>query len=988
MKLRKHLKSRRLVSVDQLGIDRIVDFQFGSGEAAYHVIVELYDRGNIALTDYEYTILNLLRVRTDADQDVWFAVREKYPREMARQREELMKIERLKEILDGCKEGESVRRSLNPHFVYGPAVIEHCLLEAGFSADVKIGKGFNLSEDVHRVHAALKDADEIMRRCSENICKGYIIQKQQDKVTADKDSDKLLTYEEFHPFLFRQHEGAPKLDFLTFENAVDDFFSKLGSQKLDMKALQQEKMAVRKLENVRKDHEKRLEMLHISQETDQYKAQLIESNVEMVERAILVLCNMIANAFDWTEISQMVKEAQVEGDPVAKAIKALKLESNKFTFFLTDPFEKSLDDGEDEEDGGKPKKSKAKGVLVDIDLGLSAYANARGYYSQKKHAAKKEQRTLEASDKALKAAERKTKQTLKEVAVATSIQKVRKTYWFEKFLWFVSSENFLVVAGRDAQQNEFIVKRHLRSGDVYVHADLHGATSCVVKNPAGGSIPPKTLQEAGCMALCYSSGWDSKIVTSAWWVHHDQVSKTAPTGEYLTTGSFMIRGKKNFLPPSQLVMGYTFVFKVDESCVENHLNERKVRVGEDDMESAWKEHSATDVGSIQEEDEEEDIEIEIDVGDDLSETASNAGVLETQMSSSSQFPDTSIDLQYVKGETFQLQRGISTMSTVSAASSTLVVEQLNAGDDDKEDEAEEREAEGENDFTEDQQTGKQRLTAKQRRDLKKQASKTGEPTGDDSRNQSVPTSKEEPKRQKSTGEAPVPMKRGQKHKLKKMRDKYGDQDEEERQLRMEILGSAGAQKEPKGKKGKKASKQQQQQKAQQEKRQERQQQKENPVILHSTEKESEKETAVVAEQQKKVVIREKKVGGEGVAASGDVHTVEDEDDEELKSKDDVEYLNALTGCPLPDDLLMFAIPMCAPYNAITNYKFKVKLTPGSGRRGKAARTAVHLFITSRDTLQREKDVLKSVKDAELSRNIPGKVKLSAPSLQSRKQRKK
>ena len=54
-----------------------------------------------------------------------------------------------------------------------------------------------------------------------------------------------------------------------------------------------------------------------------------------VERAILVLCNMIANAFDWTEISQMVKEAQVEGDPVAKAIKALKLESNKFTFFLT-----------------------------------------------------------------------------------------------------------------------------------------------------------------------------------------------------------------------------------------------------------------------------------------------------------------------------------------------------------------------------------------------------------------------------------------------------------------------------------------------------------------------------------------------------------------------------------------------------------------------------------------------------------------------------
>lgn len=41
---RKHLKSRRLTQVKQLGVDRIVDIQFGSDEAAYHLIVELYDR--------------------------------------------------------------------------------------------------------------------------------------------------------------------------------------------------------------------------------------------------------------------------------------------------------------------------------------------------------------------------------------------------------------------------------------------------------------------------------------------------------------------------------------------------------------------------------------------------------------------------------------------------------------------------------------------------------------------------------------------------------------------------------------------------------------------------------------------------------------------------------------------------------------------------------------------------------------------------------
>jgi len=36
-------------------------------------------------------------------------------------------------------------------------------------------------------------------------------------------------------------------------------------------------------------------------------------------------------------------------------------------------------------------------------------------------------------------------------------------------------------------------------------------------------VSPKTLNEAGTMALCYSAAWDARVITSAWWVHHDQV---------------------------------------------------------------------------------------------------------------------------------------------------------------------------------------------------------------------------------------------------------------------------------------------------------------------------------------------------------------------------------------------------------------------------------------------------------------------------------
>lgn len=75
-------------------------------------------------------------------------------------------------------------------------------------------------------------------------------------------------------------------------------------------------------------------------------------------------------------------------------------------------------------------------------------------------------------------------------------------------------------------------------------------------------------------------------MTNAYWVTGDQVSKTAPTGEYLTTGSFMIRGKKNFLPPSNLILGLSFLFRLEDSSIERHRGERKVVVGNDDENSS------------------------------------------------------------------------------------------------------------------------------------------------------------------------------------------------------------------------------------------------------------------------------------------------------------------------------------------------------------------------------------------------------------------
>ena len=55
----------------------------------------------------------------------------------------------------------------------------------------------------------------------------------------------------------------------------------------------------------------------------------------------------------------------------------------------------------------------------------------------------------------------------------------------------VLSLTTLQLGGRDAQQNELIVKRYMREGDIYVHADLHGASSVVIKNPTGSNLTLK-----------------------------------------------------------------------------------------------------------------------------------------------------------------------------------------------------------------------------------------------------------------------------------------------------------------------------------------------------------------------------------------------------------------------------------------------------------------------------------------------------------------
>lgn len=159
-----------------------------------------------------------------------------------------------------------------------------------------------------------------------NSFPGFIIQKQEERLTSDLNKEYYYSNQEFHPMLFKQHSTLPNKTFESFNTTVDEFFSTLESQKIDLKAIQQEREALKKLDNVKKDHSQRLEALTKDQEVDKQKAELITRNQTVVDNAILAVQSALASQMSWPDIENFVKAAQVQVDPIASLITKLKLE--------------------------------------------------------------------------------------------------------------------------------------------------------------------------------------------------------------------------------------------------------------------------------------------------------------------------------------------------------------------------------------------------------------------------------------------------------------------------------------------------------------------------------------------------------------------------------------------------------------------------------------------------------------------------------------
>jgi predicted ribosome quality control (RQC) complex YloA/Tae2 family protein len=148
------------------------------------------------------------------------------------------------------------------------------------------------------------------------------------------------------------------------------------------------------------------------------------------------------------------------------------------------------------------------------------------------------------------------------ITLFTSRKKYYPKAWYERYVWSLSRNGHLIVGGRDAKTNEVIVKKYLETDDLLFHADIHGSPFVILKK--GRYADNEDIYDAAVITAAYSKAWKLGIsALNVYFVYKDQVSKKAPSGEYIRTGGFMIYGKKNFIKniPVKLYLG---VIKLDE----------------------------------------------------------------------------------------------------------------------------------------------------------------------------------------------------------------------------------------------------------------------------------------------------------------------------------------------------------------------------------------------------------------------------------------
>jgi len=516
--LRRHVRGFRVKLFKQLGWERIVVMELAGGAASYKLFVEILPRGFMVVADAEDKILYADRFEALRDRVIKRGEVYRPPPGWSD----------LESYFTSLKERIKIGRDLVRGVVKGWGLPGYVAEEILYRAGLYESKNADVSSIEERV---IEDLVEQLRTLmSESLRgRGYLV--EQD--------GRVQLYTPYTPKLFLELYDADVREFDDLNDAVDQYFTLYEKQVV----IEAEK---KKLESVVKSLEKTIESQKrlVEEYREKYLAytrfdEVLSRNYPLVEE-ILSCANSVRRERGWEYVADLCRGvARVEKD-------------KGLIYIVLEGFEIPLD------------------VRLDAWKNILKYRALAGEY-RKSHeeAAKHLEELLAKLEEARSASIRVERQVSR---------MVKPRYWFERYHWLITRSGFLVIGGRDASQNESIVRRYLEPSDIFLHADVHGAPATVVKT--GGRKPTEEdLKDAAVIAGCYSRAWREGFgYVDVYWVSGEQVSKKPPAGEYLGKGAFMIYGKRNYLRIElKLALG------VEEVCDSIYGVFQRVVVGPEDL---------------------------------------------------------------------------------------------------------------------------------------------------------------------------------------------------------------------------------------------------------------------------------------------------------------------------------------------------------------------------------------------------------------------
>ena len=517
MALRKYLRNALLTNIEQHEFERVVLFSFNTKEGVAQLVLELFGDGNIILTSEEGKILQALVYKRMRDRNIL----RNEPFQFAPPSGKNPFKTNENELLEGLKSfgnAEVVRASAR-FLGLGGIYAEELLLKVGIE---KTRQCSTLSEDdVSRIFRSLQD---LLSQVAGSILNPYIILDSSDGY-VDVIPFKLSRYEN-EGFSFQRHES--------FNEALDEFYASVTmiEKTLASVNVNQVKREAERLKRIIADQEKTLTEEEAKTNRDKQIGDAIYSHMNDLQGLVDKFLSGKQKGKDWNEITtEIANEKKSNISPAC--------------------YFESLD---------------SKGSIINLCVGSLKFAlnmrknlfeNAADFYERSKKAKQKligAKTALEETRKKLTEVETKISETeafeqagSSEVLKKLAAHKVRRKEWFEKFRRFISSDGFLVVAGKDATTNEVLVKKYTETEDVVFHADIAGAPFVVVK-VREKQPSEQVLREAGEFAAAFSRGWREGFGSvDVYWVKPEQLSKSGPSGEYVAHGAFVVSGKRNWL---------------------------------------------------------------------------------------------------------------------------------------------------------------------------------------------------------------------------------------------------------------------------------------------------------------------------------------------------------------------------------------------------------------------------------------------------------